>query len=210
MLLEIAGGVLIAPFVTLLLVILLLASFGKSLGIRKAYVELLLKLFEVSRTSESLNCWSRRRIIDSNNCVTKERLKNRRKCVVIGFSRSQQAHVYKLESKSDTFNLKLESTGSGGQKRKKVPLTHFLTLDKKDLNISLIKKVHMFNSSRKHAGKRSSMENDWWVGSKDRKSLSESNFFWLIRVISNRVERGWLLVIKITISRISRLEQPWT
>jgi hypothetical protein len=46
-LLEIAGGMLFAPFITLLVVILLLASFGKSFGIRKAYVQLLLRLFEV-------------------------------------------------------------------------------------------------------------------------------------------------------------------
>lgn len=48
MLLEIAGGMMIFPFVSLLVVILLLASMGKSFGIRKAYVELLLRLFEVS------------------------------------------------------------------------------------------------------------------------------------------------------------------
>lgn len=48
MLLEIAGGVFFAPFITLLLVILLLASFGKSFGLRKAYVNALLRLFEVS------------------------------------------------------------------------------------------------------------------------------------------------------------------
>lgn len=46
--LEIAGGMLFAPFITLLVVILLLASMGKSFGIRKAYVQLLLRLFEVS------------------------------------------------------------------------------------------------------------------------------------------------------------------
>jgi hypothetical protein len=48
MLLEIAGGMLFAPFITLLVVILILASCGKSFGIRKAYVQLLLRLFEVS------------------------------------------------------------------------------------------------------------------------------------------------------------------
>ena len=47
MLLEIAGGVVFAPFISLLVIILLLASFGKSFGIRKAYVALLLRLFEV-------------------------------------------------------------------------------------------------------------------------------------------------------------------
>lgn len=47
MLLEIAGGMLFAPFVILLVIILLLASCGKSFGIRKAYVQLLLRLFEV-------------------------------------------------------------------------------------------------------------------------------------------------------------------
>lgn len=47
MLLEIAGGVFFAPLILLLSVILLLASFGKSFGIRKVYVDLLLRLFEV-------------------------------------------------------------------------------------------------------------------------------------------------------------------
>lgn len=50
MLLEIAGGVFFAPFIILLTVILLLASFGKSFGIRKVYVDLLLRLFEVRKT----------------------------------------------------------------------------------------------------------------------------------------------------------------
>lgn len=50
MLLEIASGVLFAPFITLLVVILLLASCGKSFGIRKAYVQLLLRLFEVRKS----------------------------------------------------------------------------------------------------------------------------------------------------------------
>ena len=54
MLLEIVGGLLVTPFVTLLLLILLLASFGKSFGIRKAYVDLLLRLFEVSLRKHSV------------------------------------------------------------------------------------------------------------------------------------------------------------
>lgn len=46
-LLEIASSILLAPFFSVLIMILLLASFGKSFGIRKVYVQLLLRLFEV-------------------------------------------------------------------------------------------------------------------------------------------------------------------
>lgn len=46
-LIEIASGILVAPFFSVLILILLLASFGKSFGIRRLYVELLLRLFEV-------------------------------------------------------------------------------------------------------------------------------------------------------------------
>lgn len=42
------GSVLLAPFIALLVIILSLASLGRSFGIRKAYVDLLLRLFEVS------------------------------------------------------------------------------------------------------------------------------------------------------------------
>lgn len=55
MLLEIAGGMFLGPFITLLVVILLLASFGKSFGIRKKYVELLLKLFEVRQVTNIIS-----------------------------------------------------------------------------------------------------------------------------------------------------------
>lgn len=55
MLLEIASGVLFAPFISLLVVILLLASCGKSFGIRKAYVKLLLRLFEVRKKLNTKN-----------------------------------------------------------------------------------------------------------------------------------------------------------
>lgn len=45
-----ALSLLSLPFVSVLLVTILLASFGKSLGIRKLYVALLLKIFEFSKT----------------------------------------------------------------------------------------------------------------------------------------------------------------
>lgn len=45
---EIAGGIIFAPFVSILVLILMLASFGKSFGIRKLYVQFLVKIFEVS------------------------------------------------------------------------------------------------------------------------------------------------------------------
>lgn len=73
MLLEIAGGMLFAPFITLLVVILLLASFGKSFGIRRAYVQLLLRLFEVSIISWSVRKYPALR----SNCVIKKKPKSR-------------------------------------------------------------------------------------------------------------------------------------
>lgn len=45
--LEIASGILVAPFFSVILMVLLLASFGKSFGIRRLYVKFLLRLFEV-------------------------------------------------------------------------------------------------------------------------------------------------------------------
>lgn len=47
------GSVLLAPFIALLVIILSLASLGRSFGIRKAYVDLLLRLFEVSGLHEA-------------------------------------------------------------------------------------------------------------------------------------------------------------
>ncbi|XP_070503039.1 glycerol-3-phosphate acyltransferase 3-like isoform X2 [Chironomus tepperi] len=49
--LEIASGILFAPFFCILFLIILLASFGKSFGIRRLYVELLVKLFEYGRAN---------------------------------------------------------------------------------------------------------------------------------------------------------------
>lgn len=45
--LEIASGILVAPFFSVIMMVLLLASFGKSFGIRRLYVNFLLRLFEV-------------------------------------------------------------------------------------------------------------------------------------------------------------------
>lgn len=45
--LSVAFSVLLTPFLMLLLAIIFLASIGKSLGIRKFYIKLLLTLFEV-------------------------------------------------------------------------------------------------------------------------------------------------------------------
>lgn len=43
-----AFSLLLTPFLMLLLAIIFLASIGKSLGIRKFYIKLLLTLFEVN------------------------------------------------------------------------------------------------------------------------------------------------------------------
>lgn len=45
------GSVLVTPFLVILLCIVFLASIGKSLGVRRLYVKLLLIIFEVSVTS---------------------------------------------------------------------------------------------------------------------------------------------------------------
>lgn len=45
--LEIASGILFAPLFSVIFLSLVLASFGKSLGIRRLYVKFLLRLFEV-------------------------------------------------------------------------------------------------------------------------------------------------------------------
>ena len=44
---TVALVIVIPPFLLVLITVLMLASFGKSLGIREKYVEYLLKLFEV-------------------------------------------------------------------------------------------------------------------------------------------------------------------
>lgn len=51
--LEIASGILIAPFLSVIMMVLLLASFGKSFGIRRLYVKFLLRLFEVCVITEN-------------------------------------------------------------------------------------------------------------------------------------------------------------
>ncbi|EZA55284.1 hypothetical protein X777_04838 [Ooceraea biroi] len=43
-----AFSLMMTPFLMLLLVIIFLASIGKSLGVRRLYIKLLLALFEVS------------------------------------------------------------------------------------------------------------------------------------------------------------------
>ncbi|CAO1425592.1 unnamed protein product [Diamesa serratosioi] len=64
---EIATSVFFAPFFILLFVIILLASLGKSFGIRKLYVDLLLKLFEYGRLNiESAN--KRRQVVNNEDC----------------------------------------------------------------------------------------------------------------------------------------------
>ncbi|CAO1432921.1 unnamed protein product [Diamesa hyperborea] len=64
---EVATSVFFAPFFILLFVIILLASLGKSFGIRKLYVDLLLKLFEYGRLNiESAN--KKRQVINDVEC----------------------------------------------------------------------------------------------------------------------------------------------
>lgn len=46
--LAVAGSLLLTPFLMFILCIIFLASIGKSLGVRKLYVKLLLTIFEVS------------------------------------------------------------------------------------------------------------------------------------------------------------------
>ena len=48
--------VFLPPFLFVLFLILCLASFGKSLGIRRLYVKWLLKVFKVSYTTQSSIC----------------------------------------------------------------------------------------------------------------------------------------------------------
>lgn len=45
---SVAISILYTPFLLLILCVIFLASIGKSLGVRKLYVNILLKLFEVS------------------------------------------------------------------------------------------------------------------------------------------------------------------
>ncbi|KYM98878.1 hypothetical protein ALC62_10435 [Cyphomyrmex costatus] len=45
---SVAFSLLLIPFFMLLLAIIFLASIGKSLGVRRLYIKLLLALFEVS------------------------------------------------------------------------------------------------------------------------------------------------------------------
>jgi hypothetical protein len=48
-LVSISGSLLLTPLILFLLVILFLASIGKSIGVRRLYVKTLLTLFEVRR-----------------------------------------------------------------------------------------------------------------------------------------------------------------
>lgn len=61
-LLEIASGLLVLPFFSVLVMMLLLASFGKSFGIRRLYVKVLLKLFEVRITLNTLIITSQKKL----------------------------------------------------------------------------------------------------------------------------------------------------
>jgi len=45
---SVSCSILVTPFLMFLLAIIFLASIGKSLGVRRLYVKLLLKIFEVS------------------------------------------------------------------------------------------------------------------------------------------------------------------
>lgn len=95
---KMLGSVLLAPFVALLVMILSLASLGKSFGIRKAYVDLLLRLFEVSRWNNAQRRqwpmqWGRKSFCLRDQLRHTKSFKNRRKCVVIEVSRSKQAHM---------------------------------------------------------------------------------------------------------------------
>lgn len=48
-LLSVSTSLLLTPCLMFLLAIMFLASMGKSLGVRRLYVKILLKIFEVSR-----------------------------------------------------------------------------------------------------------------------------------------------------------------
>lgn len=84
-LLEIASGLLVLPFFSVLVMILLLASFGKSFGVRRLYVKFLLRLFEVRAALEVLIIASQRK---SNANLKFTILKM--KCVVIENLKLQQ------------------------------------------------------------------------------------------------------------------------
>ena len=71
---EVATSVFFAPFFILLFVIILLASLGKSFGIRKLYVDLLLKLFEVRKKQLFRNRFNE----ISNQCQSSDK-KNQKK-----------------------------------------------------------------------------------------------------------------------------------
>jgi hypothetical protein len=48
---SVSCSILVTPFLMFLLAIIFLASIGKSLGVRRLYVKMLLKIFEVSINS---------------------------------------------------------------------------------------------------------------------------------------------------------------
>lgn len=51
---TVALSVLLPPFLLVLVTVLVLASLGKSLGLRQKYVQFLLKVFEVSSEGERI------------------------------------------------------------------------------------------------------------------------------------------------------------
>jgi hypothetical protein len=52
---SVSCSILVMPFLMFLLAIIFLASIGKSLGVRRLYVKMLLKIFEVSINNSRLD-----------------------------------------------------------------------------------------------------------------------------------------------------------
>jgi glycerol-3-phosphate O-acyltransferase 3/4 len=52
---SVSCSILVMPFLMFLLAIIFLASIGKSLGVRRLYVKMLLKIFEVSINNYKLD-----------------------------------------------------------------------------------------------------------------------------------------------------------
>lgn len=97
--LEIASGILVAPFFSVILMVLLLASFGKSFGIRRLYVKFLLRLFEVCVITVNFQLPSKLRHKE-NHKKKKVNVKEKKKlmCVVIEIFRGNTT-IFKI-----TFN----------------------------------------------------------------------------------------------------------
>lgn len=55
--LSVVGSILLTPFLMILVSIIFLASIGKSLGVRRLYIKLLLMIFEVSNRLIDLFCF---------------------------------------------------------------------------------------------------------------------------------------------------------